>query len=359
MGREQKKQAKRKERERKKATDKHHAELVERERRRRDQYPRVLIDPTNGDPEFVELVKKANSEIDFDDPQLFQPGERQFYRLIRQHGFPYAHDVLVEAMQVKLASGDESGRVGEAVMLLGYGARLMDRIPEEDRRRLMPYNHMQVAFRKQEITLKFSSMLSQRGAAGTIFYGRHKPTIDLDGKQWTVAFSRHAIERICERLNPRYIQFAAAGDIHAFFSRCVYFEPVRLYGDQPAFALYNMCGIKPFVQYETYVKSILGEENLDPTKGRPYYRVGYCPVVFEGEFAKAKTFLYPGYTATPEYGLILKTKLSRSERELLIENATTQDADEVVVNDNPQTIKWFHDHGIPQVVHLKQDVFIY
>ena len=353
----QKKFAKRKERERKKAAGKHHAELVERERRRRDQYPRVLIDPTNGDPEFVGLVKKANSDIDFDDPQLFQPGERQFYRLMRQYGFSYARKVLVEAMASRRAEGDEFSQVGEVLMLLGYGSKLVERIPEQARRRLMPYNHVQVAFRKQEITLKFSSMLSQRGAAGTIFYSRRKPTIEFNGKQWNVGFSRHAIERICERLNPRYIQYSASGDVHAFFSTCVYFEPVVLYGNQPAFALYNMCGCEPFVQYHTYVKQILGEENLDLSKGRPYYRVGYCPVVFEGEFAKAKTFLYPGYMATPEYGLILKSKLSRIEKDLLIQNATTQDA--VVINNNPQTIKWFHDHGIPQVVHLKQDVFIY
>jgi len=263
MGREQKKQAKQKERERKKAADKHRAEVVEHERRRRDQYPKVFLDPTNGDPEFVTLVKDANSGIDFDDRQMFQQGERQFYRLIRQYGFPYALKALQEAMQAQIADGDEFGRVGETVMLLGYGSVLLERIPEDARRRLMPYNDVHVELKGQAITLKFSSMLSQKGANGTIFFGRRKPTIEFNGTHSTVAFSRHAIERICERLNPRYIHYAASGDVHAFFSKCVYFEPVMLHGDQPAFALYDMCGNSQFVQYSTYVKGILGEENVD------------------------------------------------------------------------------------------------
>jgi hypothetical protein len=85
----------------------------------------------------------------------------------------------------------------------------------------------------------------------------------------------------------------------------------------------------------------------------------YCPVVFEDGFAKAKTFLYPGYTSTPEYGLLLRSKLSRAEREVLIESSTSLNADEVVLNENPETIKWFHDNGIPQVVQMKQTVFLH
>ena len=114
-----------------------------------------------------------------------------------------------------------------------------------------------------------------------------------------------------------------------------------------------------FTQYRTYVQKILGEENLDPSAGKAYFRVGYCPVVFEGDFAKAKTFLYPGYTTTPEYGLVLQTALGRSEKEMLLKQATTHDSTEILLNDHPEAIKWFHDHGIPQVVQMKRDVMIH
>lgn len=359
MGRDQKKHEKQKKREQKLLKEKLHAGQIETERRRRDQYPKIFVDPTNGDPEFVELVKSSLVGIDFDDRTLFQGGERTFYKLLRQYGFPYALQCLKEAMQVRLDSGDEFGRVGQTQMLMGFGQLLLDRISETDRRRLMPFNDMHVKFEGREIVVMFSSLLSSPGDKGRIYYGRQTPTIEFEGKQWNVGFSRHAIERICERINPRYIHYGASGDAHALFADCVYFEPVMLHGQQPGFTFWDMCFGPPFVQYSTYVEGILGNDNVDAKKGECYYRVGYCPVVFEGNFAKAKTFLYPGYTTTPEYGLALRTRLGRAEKDLLLRQATTQIGDDVILNDSTEAIKWFHDHGIPQVVQMKHNVFVH
>ena len=359
MGREKRKQAKQKKREQKNTIAKQHADRVKRERRRRDQYPKILFDSAEGAPEFVEAIRSAVAKLDFDDKEMFSAGERTFYNLVREEGFSYAQDELKQATEQALEAGDDSGRVGEVLMLMGYGSKLLALIPEEQRRRLMPYNGVRVLFKRRDMILKFTSMQSQRGDRGTVYFGRRKPTIELGGEQRVVAFSHHAIERICERLNPRYTQYAAAGDVHAFFSTCVYFEPITLHGGQPAFVLYDMCFNKEFVQYNTYVEKVLGEENVDSSLGKTYYKVGYCPVVFEGEFAKAKTFLYPGYTTTPEYGLILGSRLSHSDRNLLLQDTRSLDAEKVVVNDNPETIKWFHNNGVPQVLHIKQDVFVH
>jgi len=359
MNRTQKKQAKQKKRDLKKRVAKQHSEAVQREHRRRNRYPEIVIDETNGDPDFVELVKQAVASIDFDDRKLFNSGQREFYRLIREFGYPYAYRCLKEAMAQQLAEGDPMGRVGETLMLLNYGTVLYEHIPLEARRQLLPWNDVRVMFEGNRIVLRFSSMLSQRGDNGMVFYGRNKPVVEFDGVQKTVAFSRHAIERICERLNPRYLSYAAAGDVHAFFSKCVYFEPVQLHGDKPAFAIYDICGHESSAQYYMYVERVLGKENVVPTAGCPYYRVGYCPVVFEGEFAKAKTFLSPGYTGTPEYGAILNSTLSRPERDKLIQAATSLNPNDVLVNDSPQTVQWFHENGVPQVVQFKHDVFVY
>ena len=113
MSRDQKKLAKKKKRELKNLEQKRHVERVDRERRRRDRYPQVLIDPTNGDLEFVELVRKANTEIDFDDPTQFASGDRAFYVLLRQYGFRNALQVLREGMRTRLEQGDELAQVGE------------------------------------------------------------------------------------------------------------------------------------------------------------------------------------------------------------------------------------------------------
>lgn len=356
---EMRKQAKQKKRELKKRLAKHYTQEVRRKQKRRSRYPKVVIDSTNGTPEFVDLVRQAVAVTDFDNPKFFSSGQCEFYRLLREYGFPYARRCLQEAMAQKLAEGDPMGRVGELLMLLNYGTVLFEQIPEEARRRFLPYNDVRILFIRNRMVLQFSSMLSHGGPGGAVFYGRNKPVIEFDGVQRTVAFSRHAIDRICERINPRYIHYAAAGDVHAFFSTCVYFEPVQLHGGQPAFVLYDICGNDHTLQYDTYVNQILGKDKLDRSLGRPYYKVGYCPVVFEGDFAKAKTFLSPGFTGTPEYGAILNSNLKLTERNKLIQSATSLVPNDVLMNDTPETIKWFHDNGVPQVVQLKRKVFDY
>lgn len=360
MRREEKKRLKkRKEREQELAARKKYFEAKDRERRRQDQYPVVEISSTKGTAEFVGLVRTALTTIDFDDPTFCDPGMREVYKLIRQEGWPYALKCLKAAMAEREEAGDKFASIGVAAFIMHFGDALLSRIPEETRRRLMPYNDVRVMFRGRKIVLEFSSMLTEKGSMGTIFFSRRRPAIEFDGKLAIVAFSRHAIERICERLNPRYLTYAAAGDVHAFFSSCVYFEPVTLHGNQPAFCLFDACHEPGFVQYDTYVRQVLGKENVDPFGGQCFYRVGYCPVVFENGFAKAKTFLYPGFSGTPEFGAVLRANLPRTQRDALIRDATNNSATEVVVNDNPATIKWFHEHGVPQVVQMKRDVFVY
>ena len=351
MGRDQRKLQKQKKREQKNAERKKYAQRLERRR----QYPQIVFEETNSDPEFVAAVRTALGTIDFD--QAFQPIEQTFYKLIRERGHRYAFGATNNLLRSSSLSKQEQ-EVTRIQLLLGFGSRLLERIPEETRRRLMPYNDVLVEYRDRDIALRFSSLLKEKGLGGTLYFSRRKPTVEFDGRKCTIAFLRHAIERICERINPRYIQYAAAGDVHGLFADCVYVEPIKLHGGQPAFILYAECGEPPFVSHAIYIQRVLGEENVDPAKGKSYYRVGYCPVAFEGAFAKATTLLFPGYTGTPEYGIIRQSKLSREEKDRLIETARLLDANQVMLSDNYQTIKWFHDNGVPQVVQMSRPVFV-
>lgn len=353
MGHDQRKQHKQKKRERRNAEQKKYAQRVERRR----QYPNIVFDSAKGDPEFVEAARAALATIDFDDPKLFMPIERTFYKLIRERGRRHAFGATNDLLSSSSLPKDQQ-EVTRLQLILGFGSRLLERIPEETRRRLMPYNDVSVDYRNRDIVLRFSSLLKEKGPGGTLYFSPRRPTAEFDGRQRTIAFSRHAIERICERINPRYIQYAAAGDVHALFADCLYVEPIILHGGQPAFVLYNDCGEPPFVSHAIYIKQVLGEENVDPAKGKCYYRVGYCPVAFEGEFAKATTLLFPGYSGTPEYGLIRQSKLSREEKQRLMETVRKLDANEVMLTDDHQVIKWFHGNGVAQVVQMTRQVFV-
>jgi len=171
-----------------------------------------------------------------------------------------------------------------------------------------------------------------------------------------VAFSRHAIEQTCERIVPRWTTYAGAGDVFAFFDRCVYFERRELHQDQLAFTFYDFCAPSVYWTY-LYVQEVLGVENVDPNKGDCYYRVGYCPAVVEGDFVKAKTLLFPGFASTPEYGAIVRSNLPSSEKQELMKRARACNASCLQEDCDFSTIKWYHDNGVPQVVQLQREVF--
>ena len=329
-------------------------------RSKREKYPDIVIGRRDADPKFIDSVVEASKSFNFLDTKRLGIAQQAFYRMGKEYGFEAAIDLLESLPSINYGERKLAGTQKLVIALTSFGSLLLGMVPEETRRRYMPFNDVSVAFQGREIILHFSSMKSQSGVGGTVYYNRLKPKITFDGEEYSVAFSRHAIERICKRLNPGYIEYGPAGDIHAFFNSCVYFEPVLLFGDQPAFAVYDWCDNPGFSHYETYTVGVLGKDNIDPNGGRIYYRVGYCPVVFEGEFAKAKTFILPGFKSTPEYGLLLKTYLPREPKEHLLAKVTDaerSESDTLYWNDS-EAAKWFHENGIPQVVQMKQEVFV-
>jgi len=245
------------------------------------------------------------------------------------------------------------------VFLAAVGRRLFELIPEEKLKEHLPYNDMRVYPMGNVFVVKFTQMLTSPGSRGTAYYSRHQPTVSIDGVDLKVAFSRHAVERICERLNPRWLDYMAAGDVHAVLSHCKYFELVTLHGGQPAFTFYDCCDMEGFVHHRTYVEGVLGEVDYKLSKGRAYYRVGYCPIVVERGFAKATTFLYPGFTGTPEYGSIVGSSLPYFEKERLKALARTNDSENTIMNGDVEVIRFFHENGVPQVIQSHKDFFRY
>lgn len=201
MGSVKRKQAKQKKRERHNAEQRKYAERVAKRR----QYPKIVFGEPNAEPEFVKAVRAAVETIDFDDDTLFSPFEREFYRWIREHG-PRTAFGLVNSRLLSSGMTSNEQEIGRVGLFLGFGTRILDRIPEATRRRLMPYNDVEVSYRDHDILLKFSSLLKAKGSGGTLFFSRRRPSVEFDGRKYTVAFSRHAVERICERINPRYIR---------------------------------------------------------------------------------------------------------------------------------------------------------
>ena len=62
------------------------------------KYPGFCYDTTNGDPAFVEVVKKAVAQINFEDESVFPKWEAEIYRNIKQGGWSAGWAALREML---------------------------------------------------------------------------------------------------------------------------------------------------------------------------------------------------------------------------------------------------------------------
>lgn len=319
-------------------------------------YPAFRFDDKEGDPGFVKLVRKAVSQINFEDRTVFRKWEITAYQMVKQLGADQALANLREAMDGLEKNGDQKARFGEIHFAINLGQAVFDRIPRERLLAYLPFNDVRFVISGTHIEVVFRSLLHAKGSHGTIYYSRRQPTLDVDGQTKVVGFSRHAIERISERMCPRWTTYSGHGDVFAYFDQCVRFERRDLHDGQLAFTFYDACHDDRFWQYQ-YVQDVLGEDQVDPAKGKCYYRVGYCPAEIEGKFVVAKTLLFPGYLRTPEYGAIVHSSASQTERQELLEKSRHLDAAYLQQEDGLDIIRWFHQHGVPQVVQMSGTVF--
>lgn len=335
--------------------------------KRLSKYPEIIFNEAEGTPEFVAAVRKAQSEIDLDDPAICHPTWQRAYRIIHEHGYPVLKRNLDEINEQSAAQGVQSASLFDVAFhsfMLHYGTQIYDRIPLETRRRLLPYNDLSVSPAGKRLLLSFSSLLQKRGKGGTIFYSRRRPTITLGGYAWPVGFSRHSIDQAVLRLNPNYCYYSCSSDVHSFFANCVYFEPTELdsrqHPQQQAFSMFDLCDDPTYLAYHTYVDDVLGVagEEPDRTNGKFYFRLGYFPVEFDNGFAKAVSFMRPGYTGTPELRALLQSEgLDRSRKAFLLREARENRGRQVLLEGRTEVIKWFHENAVPQVKQISEAVF--
>ncbi len=352
-----KKQAKHRKRKKEKQDKQVASMLAERKRKKRELYPSICVDAKVCDPKFLEVVMPAIRKLDFEDTRAFTSADRQQLKLVTKL---HQRSCIDSAKRRFGLTENEYCRVlspWAQSLADSIGSVLMNLIPETDRFRFSPYSHLQVIC-GTGVIIRLSSMLSRSGSGGTVFYSRLKPSVEFDGKTFTVGYSRHSIERLCERHWPNKVRrYGVFENEHRVLNRCIYHEPLILHGNQPAFALYAEACESSGERVGTYVNEILGESMVVRGQSRFQLKVGYCPVVFEGGFAKAKTFLFPGYAGTPEYGLVQQSDLSWPEKKLIIEQMAKVNFLEIIESDKRQIIKWFHINGIPQVIPAKREIF--
>jgi hypothetical protein len=340
MNRSLKKQQKQKKRERRVAAKKHEAadQLLYNKK-----FPSFEFRTNNAPDGFVELIRRTLREIDFRDRTLFHPSETEFLTHIKR-----SPEVIIPA----LVQGIANRNFGALHLASVVGHRVFSRIPQDQLRQWIPFHDVQFLMAGEKIIVLFRSLVQSRGTFGTVYHSPNRPTVEIDGKKLIVGWSKHAIERTCERLAPRWDSYGGLGDVFAFFHECRKFDSCQLHGGRDiGITFYDKCVSGYFGGH--IAKQILGRM----PRNKCYHRVGYCPVVIDGPFAKATTLLYPGYVGTPEYGLILRKGMPGMTRPQIVDLASKMTRHELETNQDYSLMKMFHNNGVPQIIETDEDYY--
>lgn len=357
MRRDDRKKQKKRLKERKKASARKRS-LVER--RRADLYPKIILDPMEGDPEFVSIVERVVAGFDFEDPAICSSTNQLIFQSLRREGFKST----TSRIETTVAAGVERGLPQAAMeerlnypLFMLLGDWIFKRLPEPCRMQPLPFYYFFVAPVDHDLVIKFNFLPSVAGGHGRIYHSPLEPTVPFGGGNWKVGFSRHAIERICERICPTseigYSQFNLCA---MYFRYHTYFEPLELPDGQQAIRLLDYCYHGDYAAAHPYVSDVLAQAGTVHEDSRLGYVLGYCPVSFIGPRAVAKTFLYPGYRNTPEDHLVRTASMSAAERQKLLALASDNNAHRVFRDGGLEAIKWYHHNGVPQVFPMKQEL---
>jgi hypothetical protein len=153
-----------------------------------------------------------------------------------------------------------------------------------------------------------------------------------------VAYSVHAVQRLCERCVGDPYSYLGAGDAHGLIRDGVVYERWR-----DGFVVWDKC--VPGFWSGAYSTEITGQEVV--TSNECIYRVGYAVCEPHERLLKAKTILSPGMDNTPEAEWYLANV--NGNRNELRKRASKLRKKDLCESEDFSLLREFHEGGLEQV----------
>jgi len=324
--------------------------------------PRISLDPQHGDRVFVRRVRAAAASVSLEKAGGCPAHIADFIHWLRADGFEEVIRILrseaalkVDHQQDLINTYVEPFREAS----LYVSSRIFEQLPEAYRRGLLPDYFFRTSLSSDGAVIRFGFLERQIIDKRIIHCSPARPSVTINGERWTVAFTRHAIERVCERSSFEHpIPYSHYAQCDVYFTGCVHYEPVTFTDGQPALRLFMVETVSVSRdRYRKYLSKVAGLDDTGTFSVPPAYVLGYCPLALRKPFAIATSFLYPGYDGTPEDTLVRTADIPRSERRRLLDLAAGNNLVRVIDEGNHEAIRWYHQNGVPQVAFLDRRLF--
>lgn len=328
---------------------------LERQVRQVCPFPEVRVDMSAAEGDINRLVETGAAGLEKVYVRNFS--EDAVAVLAEQHKYGWTHFVNTVAAQEESMTREQVDRGFRQMVESEMGSGILAEAPAHLVRRVLPTSSFSLHPDDRGWVARCRSLQELQLEQGNYYRSPHEPTIRINGKRRPIAFSRHALLQLADRLLPSWRKtYIGQLYIFGFFYECVHFGKTKLSNGQPALVVYNSC-LRTGNILREFLRDLM-EFKEDKDLLRHYYIVGYCPLIESDGHAVAKTFLTPGYWQTPERKTLKKS--GRVELMRDIEQASDEGINVVSVSTCERTksaIRWFHSHGVPQVKHIDKEVF--
>ena len=318
--------------------------------------PRMKVDPRGGDPGLVSEIKALAEAYDLSQESCRASVPLMLYRLLSKIGGSRLRRHLHDRAYRKKGSLSEAAMWSSAIMQIMRQAPerwIYERLPDHHKHGSLIRHFFYAEFDGSDYVVRFESLESVGTSSGRIYRrpGGHK--VAMAGQEWEVGFHGHAIERIALRLKTSEIPTFAEYHLQqsAILNGQWAYQPVTLVNGEQGLCLKVIMDASDRLSYwnDVYVKEILKPDaNLHPNT-RISIVLGDLPVRLEGRYARAITFLYPGFSNTPESRLLNSLPPWSPERRRLAALIKKVNCHPTFDNEAVEAIKWFHLNGVPQV----------
>ena len=320
------------------------------------RFPKIVYEYEGVPDRLVDAVKTSVKRFVSNHESILGPGGACIIQEIKNSGLRRTYQ---ELQKVSNESGWPDSPMFVSIMAsepaVIMGNQVLSQLPSGVFQAYFPFSDLLIAPgmpRDDTVLIRMQSLCTAKTRYGTAYFSPYKPVLETEAGQSIVAFSDHAVRRICQRTVGSWENYLDLRYAFAIMHNTVYFEPWKSRQRERGFVVYKeYFSLGP---NRKMVERILGDD--DPNE-RYFYRVGYCPATVDCGFLRAKTLLLPGMRGTPEYEHFLRPLMTshekRTELERQVQNLAFCQLEE---SDDLDIVKNFHDSGIPQVVSFDHEI---
>ena len=207
------------------------------------RFPKFEVEPSlTADLEFIDAVYSAARKVNFNDCNHFDKLDRKFWELMATDGFQRVEQIWKKGNRVFAATLQNSGDFMKTMTMTKLAEAVYSQIPANVKVRFMPHHHFIIEPRGKVLHLHCNGLLTKSSSQGNIHFSLQTPFLESDAEKRALGFTTHALERICERIAPKWkTEYVQLIDFVRFVVDVPPFETAHLHGGQPAIVLFAVC----------------------------------------------------------------------------------------------------------------------